>query len=215
MLRGRLITIVMIGNIFMNHNYNFWKKIWDSKGNSDSTDLLFLDGYEHLGLDFDSSEICSKILEELETKKGDSILEVGCGAGFLAREMQHLDYLGVDYSSPIIEKHKKLFPDHSVLTSESSNLPFEDGSFDYAFCFGLFQYLPGYEYAEKTIQEMTRVSRKAVLLGDLKDKTTRETHFVFPKDVLRDKKFTFTSCFYGSNDVYRYNAILRKKNDLE
>lgn len=195
----------------MSDNHQFWKEIWDSKGNSDSTDLLFLDGYEHLGLDFDSSEICLKILNELEAKKGDSILEVGCGAGFLAREMQHLDYLGVDYSSPIIEKHKKLFPGHSVLTSESSNLPFEDGSYDYVFCFGLFQYLPGYEYAEKTIQEMTRVSRKAVLLGDLKDKTTRETHYVFPKDVLRDKSFTFTSCFYGSNDVYRYNAILRKE----
>ena len=97
------------------------------------------------------------------------------------------------------------------LLSQPCLLLLQPCSFDYVFCFGLFQYLPGYEYAEKTIQEMTRVSRKAVLLGDLKDKTTRETHFVFPKAVLRDKEFTFTSCFYGSNDVYRYNAILRKE----
>lgn len=195
----------------MNSNYKFWKDIWDSKGESESTDLLFLDGYEHLDVEFSSLDISSKIVDNLSAMNGESILEVGCGAGFLAREMQNLEYTGVDYSMPIIGKHKEMFPKHNVEFAEAANLPFSDNSFDYVFCFGLFQYLPTLYYAEQAIKEMSRVSSKAVFLGDLKNETTRKTHFVYPKSELQNKGYEILPCFYGSNDVYRYNAILRKK----
>ena len=152
---------------------NFWREIWDSKGRSDSNDLLFLDGYEHLTQRFDSKEISDRILQELNASAGDTILEVGCGAGFLARELQNFKYIGVDYSGPIIEKHKELFPHHNVMVSEASSLPFADDAFDHVFCYGLFQYLPDRHYADKTIQEMERVCKGGIFLGDLKSEKTR------------------------------------------
>ena len=113
---------------------NFWKNIWDTKGNSDSTELLFLDGYEHLNIEFNSKELCDKIASLGVFQYGEKILEVGCGWGFLARELQvHYAYTGVDYSEPIINKHKELFPTHCITVADSNSLPFEDNSFDRVF----------------------------------------------------------------------------------
>ena len=195
----------------------FWKNIWDSKGSSTSEDLLYLDGYGHLNKDFSSEDISQKILRTFEIEKNNTLLEVGCGAGFLAREMQDYDYIGVDYSQPIINKHQKLFPNHHVLVADSSNLPFDDGQFDYVFCFGLFQYLVDRNHAEKTLSEMKRVSKSAVLLGDLKEQKTRPEHFVYPKADLVKQRFNITSCFYSASDTGRYNAFLNigEKNDME
>jgi len=191
----------------MSSNYKFWKRIWDLKGNSDSQDLLYLDGYDHLSHKFDSKLIADNIIGQLEAGEGSSILEVACGAGFLAREMQNLDYTGIDYSESLISKHRDMFPNHNVLVSESSALPFKDNQFDYVFCFGLFQYLPNKEYADKTIAEMNRVCRKKVFLGDLKNEKTRDTHFVYPLDTLVNMGYIVTRCLYDKEDQTRYNAL--------
>ena len=189
---------------------DFWKKIWDSKGRSDSSDLLFLDGYEHLTQSFDGKEISNRILQELNASPVDAILEVGCGAGFLARELQNFKYIGVDYSGPIIEKHKELFPHHNVMVSEASSLPFADDAFDHVFCYGLFQYLPDRHYADKTIQEMERVCKSGIFLGDLKSEKTRDTHFVYPKKDLIDMNYKITTCIYDELDLIRFNASKEK-----
>ena len=51
-----------------------------------------------------------------------SILDIGCSAGFLSRDFQKYNYTGVDYSEPLIEKHKTLFPDHNVKVAEANSL---------------------------------------------------------------------------------------------
>ena len=62
------------------------------------------------------------LLEMKIPSPGESILEVGCGAGFLARELNiKYEYVGVDYSHPLIEKDKSLFPEHKIQCSEAIN----------------------------------------------------------------------------------------------
>tara|TARA_A100001515_G_scaffold32182_1_gene25082 strand:+ start:393 stop:986 length:594 start_codon:yes stop_codon:yes gene_type:complete len=193
---------------------DFWKKIWDKKGLSESTDLLFLDGYEHLKIQFSSFEICKKIISLSDIKVGDSILEVGCGAGFLSREFQNdYNYVGVDYSSPIIDKHRQLFPKHEILVSNSNDLPFANEHFDFVFCFGLFQYLKDMDHAKQTISEMYRVSKNGIFLGDLKSEKTRKEHFVYPKKDLQKVGFQISECVYDSRDVDRFNAVLMKRGN--
>lgn len=193
----------------MSDSYEFWKNIWDSKGNSSSNDLLFLDGYEHLGIDFSSKKIVENIIETLQIQPGESILEVGCGCGFLARELvSEFKYTGVDYSSPIVEKHKELF-DHEVYVSEANNLDFKSDSFDYVFCYGVFQYLPNQAYAEQVIAEMTRVAKKGIYLGDLKADQTRPTHFVYPESALVEKNFDLIQKDSYNNDTKRFSAFRR------
>ena len=192
-------------------NYKFWKNIWDSKGNSDSEDLLFLDGYEHLDVEFNSKEITDHIIENLKIEDESSILEVGCGCGFLARELNdNYRFVGVDYSESIIQKHKQLF-DHEVYICESNNLIFEDKSFDYVFCYGLFQYLPDNDYARQTLKEMERVSRKGIFVGDLKNEKTRDTHFVFPREQFIDLGFSIIDAEDVKDGADRYSVVRRLK----
>ena len=198
---------------------NFWKELWDSKGMSEQNDLLFLDGYEHLKGKVDSKVICRGIASSLGMKRirinprawKDSVLEVGCGAGLLARELsKDYKYTGIDYSEPMIRKHLDLFPLHRVSVSEANHLPFADNSVDYAFCFGVYQYLPSEEYAMKMISEMKRVSRKGILMGDLKDLATREHHLPCPREKIKDLGFSILEPFYLAGDsTTRYNALLR------
>ena len=196
------------GRVTLESRKKFWKTIWDSKGKSQSKDLLFLDGYEHLDLDFSSKEISNTILQLTDAKPSDTILEVGCGAGFLAQEMQDYDYWGVDYSNSLIEKHLSLFPSHKVRPAEASKLPFKDNSFDIVFCYGVFQYLPSTKYADKAIEEMKRVAKKAIFLGDLKKKQTRKQHYVHPPESLRADGYEFSKCVYQPDNEDRYNAHL-------
>jgi ubiquinone/menaquinone biosynthesis C-methylase UbiE len=206
------------GQVSLGDKRKFWKTIWDSKGKSQSKDLLFLDGYEHLDIKFSSKKISDTILKLTGAKLNDTILEIGCGAGFLAQELQQYDYWGVDYSKWLIKKHVSLFPEHNVMMSEADDLPFEDNSFDIVFCYGVFQYLPSTEYAEKAIEEMKRVARKAIFLGDLKKKQTREEHYVYPSARLYDKGYEFSKCVYQPENKDRYNAhmlLLGGENDLE
>jgi len=185
----------------------FWKKIWDKKGNSDSTNLLYLDGYEHLDCDFSSQYITNRIIETIGIKTGDSILEVGCGCGFLSRELvSDFDYVGVDYSEPLINKHKKMFPRHKVVVSEAEKLPFDDNSFDYVFCYGVYQYLLDEDYAMRMIEEMKRVARRFIFLGDLKEKATRKEHLPCRKENMTSLGFSISKSFYNPEDCYRYNA---------
>jgi len=195
----------------------FWKQIWDSKGLGSSDDLLFLDGYDHLEVEFNSEDLVAKIVESLGISEGQSVLEVGCGAGFLAREMsENFSYQGVDYSEPIVNKHIKLFPEHKVRCAEADELPFENDSFEYAFCFGVYQYLPSQEYADEMIKEMKRVSKKGILLGDLKENATRQNHLPCPRERLAEKGFKIIEPFYDSEDCYRYNAWFDLENgDLD
>lgn len=198
---------------------DFWKTIWDSKGSSKSEDLLFLDGYEHLGIEFNSASLHDGIVNCLGCNSGDSILEVGCGAGFLSREFSsEYDYVGCDYSQSLVDKHRRMFPKHVIHCAEASKLPFSDNEFDYSFCFGVYQYLPSLEYADRMIGEMKRVSKKGILLGDLKEDATRDQHLPCPKQRMKELGFCFSEPFYeGANDCYRYNAylIMESDNDLE
>jgi ubiquinone/menaquinone biosynthesis C-methylase UbiE len=184
---------------------DFWKQIWDSKGCSDSMDLLFLCGWEHLNMNVDSKLIVNRIINELNIKPTDSVLEIGCGAGLLSREFQEYDYTGIDYSESLIEKHKIIFPEHNVLVADANLLPFEDNSFDCTFCSGVFQYLPDIEYALQVINEMTRVSKKSIMLVDLKSIATNDKHFIFPIDTFRNLGFDFSECMY-CDDKFRYNV---------
>jgi ubiquinone/menaquinone biosynthesis C-methylase UbiE len=195
----------------MKSNFSFWKDVWNSKGNSRSEDLLFLDGYEHLGVDFSSKKITDNIISTLEVPIGSSILEVGCGCGFLSRELSSdYDYVGIDYSDSIIKKHKSLF-NHKVHTCAANDLFFEDKSFDYVFCYGVFQYLPDLEYANRVVSEILRVARIGVFIGDLKNKKTRETHFVFPKENFKKLGFSIVESNSDIDESKRYNVYRRTK----
>ncbi len=77
-----------------------------------------------------------RIIEELELKKEDKILEVGCGNGYYLNLLNKLDFnltlIGIDMDELALIDAKKFIKDNKVklILSDASKLPFQNNSFD-------------------------------------------------------------------------------------
>lgn len=162
---------------------SYWKEVWERKGNGDTSSLEELDGYENTTANV--KEIARQIVEELDIKETDSVLEVACGAGGLAQYIKCGTYVGVDYSTSLVKKHIQIL-NNSVLHGEANDLIFKDKTFDKVICFGAFHYFPNNEYAKQAISELKRVAKKAIFIGDLPVTSHREEHLLYKKEDFKD-----------------------------
>lgn len=74
------------------------------------------------------------LIELLNPKQGENILDLGCGTGDLANDLHGLDVqvLGIDFSSNMIEQAKNKYPQVSFQVMDANALPFEN-EFDAVF----------------------------------------------------------------------------------
>ena len=118
---------------------------------------------------------CSKAVASLlasELCPGDSVLDVGCGAGHYLRSLrQRVDtsfsYTGVDLTSLFIDAAHRAWPNSSEVTfrvGDIFNLAFADRQFDVVMCNNVLYNLPS---IVKPLHELTRVARRVVLLRTL------------------------------------------------
>ena len=182
---------------------SYWKEVWERKGRGETNNLAELDGYRSTTADV--KEITQNIIKELDIKETDKVLEVACGAGGLAQYINCAQYVGVDYSSTLVKKHIELLK-NSVLYGEANDLIFKDNSFDKVFCFGAFHYFPNHEYAVQAINELKRVAKDAVFIGDLPVTSHRDTHLLYTKEFFKGWKI-----IDGYYNPCRFNALLKLK----
>ncbi|TSD02425.1 MAG: hypothetical protein Athens071424_71 [Parcubacteria group bacterium Athens0714_24] len=100
------------------------------------------------------------IKENINLKKEDTLLDVGCGNGFFTYHFAKLcDVTGLDFSKQMlkINVHDKL------IHGDAENLPFEDNSFNIVFCSNLLHHLKNPETA---IKEMKRVAKKYIIISE-------------------------------------------------
>ncbi|WP_252230048.1 class I SAM-dependent methyltransferase [Clostridium sp. ZBS15] len=180
---------------------SYWKEVWERKGRDTTRKLEVLDGYESTTANV--AKIAKNIIKELDIKETDTVLEVACGAGGLAQYINCKSYVGVDYSTSLVKKHIELL-NNSVLHGEASNLIFKNNTFDKVFCFGAFHYFPNQDYAQKAIDEMKRIAKKAIFIGDLPITSHREQHLLYKKDNFKDWKITD-----GYYNPCRFNVSLK------
>lgn len=177
-----------------------WLEVWERKGRTETDDLRTLDGFEHTTIDPEA--VARQIAAALGLGPGVSVLEVGCGAGMLARHIPG-EYTGVDYSPAMVRKFLELQPGRRALVSPANRLPFADRSFDRVFAFSVFQYFPDDAYVDAAIAEMRRVARGAVLLGDLPERSHSPDHRLYRRE--RFAGWQLTPGFYNPD---RFNAFL-------
>jgi len=186
-------------------NKNYWKKVWERKGKINTDNFIELDGFEATIIN--PKLVASKIIKLLDIKKTDKVLEVGCGAGMLARYLK-CNYIGVDYSNSLVKKHIKLLG-NSVLVGEANDLPFKDKLFDKVFAYSVFHYFPNKKYAKKALKEMRRISKGPIFIADLPETSHRKSHLLFKKDDFARtvNKASFSDGFYNKN---RFNVLIKK-----
>ena len=185
-----------------------WKEVWDRKGNSDTCNLRWLNGYE--ATQADGKSIVKAIVEALDISMHYRVLEIGCGAGYLAQFVAECcRYSGVDRSKPLVQKHRKILGT-DVCVAEANNIPFSDKSFDRVFCHGVFHYFPDYEYAQQVVLEMSRVSSGPIFISDLPLKSSRNSHLLFHPRMFAGHLISLSNGLYEPHVRSRFNVLIQR-----
>lgn len=103
-----------------------------------------------------------KIIDLLDIKDGDSILEVGCGSGIHAKALldsKKIKYSGIDISKGMIDETRERLRGHQDIflkVSDGEHLPYKDNTFDGVFFCSSLHHMP---QPDKVIREIKRVLR--------------------------------------------------------
>ena len=103
------------------------------------------------------------VLNMINLKPSDKVLDVGCGSGFFSSMAQEYeaDITGIDASEPLIERAIQRAPSVKFLNGEMESLPFDDHTFDYVCGFNSFQYAASVKNA---LTEANRVLKPGGIL---------------------------------------------------
>ncbi|MBT9315240.1 class I SAM-dependent methyltransferase [Leptothoe spongobia] len=93
---------------------------------------------------------------------GNTVLDVGCGGGayvnFLAE--QGLEVIGVDQYQDFLQVASEAQYQGSFVQADAAKLPFEENSFDSAYCFDVLEHVDD----RKVLKEISRVTSKRIIL---------------------------------------------------
>lgn len=99
------------------------------------------------------------LVEAAEVLPGNSVLDVACGTGVVARAAAELvgdggKVVGLDLNEAMLDVARRLRPDIEWRQGDAADLPFRDGSFDVALCQSALMFFPDVAQA---LREMARV----------------------------------------------------------
>lgn len=105
-----------------------------------------------------------KWVVSLDLAPGSRVLEVGCGAGYLATELAHrgFEVSAIDSSQAMVDRAQRnaagLVEDGRLRVSvgDAHELSFEDGAFDLVIAIGVIAWI---DSPERAVSEMSRVTR--------------------------------------------------------
>jgi protein-L-isoaspartate(D-aspartate) O-methyltransferase len=107
-------------------------------------------------------QVARAFIDHYRLEPGMSVLDIGCGKGFLlydlSQELPGLEITGLDISEYALENAKPEVKPHLQLGSATA-LPFAAGAFDFVFSLNTLHNLYNYEL-DAALREMQRVSRE-------------------------------------------------------
>ena len=103
------------------------------------------------------------VKENLEIKKTDKLLDVGCGTGISSNF--YCDVTGIDPSEKLLKIAEKKFPNIQFLQAEAEELPFEDNHFDVVISLTVIH---NFNDVDLGLKEIKRVGKDRFVLSVLK-----------------------------------------------
>lgn len=104
-----------------------------------------------------------RIVEELELKDGDQVLEVGCGNGYYLSLLNRLGFklilTGIDNDKAALIDAERFIASSKVklILGDAANLPFKNNSFEKVICSEVIEHV---QDEKKVLQEIHRVLKK-------------------------------------------------------
>ncbi|CAB4686840.1 unannotated protein [freshwater metagenome] len=116
-------------------------------------------------------EATARWVDELGLSEGDSVFEVGCGAGaFLYALREHgIRVSGIDRSSTLIGYARDVMPEATFAVADAADFDLGEQA-DIVVAFGVFMYFPELDYATGVLERMVAKARRAVAVIDVPDK---------------------------------------------
>ncbi len=144
-------------------------------------------------------------------KKGEDILDLGCGNGRFCEYLKQTNYTGVDFSENMIKEARKRYPKNNFLVGDALSLPFKDSSFDKVYSIAVIHQIPSKEYREKAVLEIKRVLRPGGMSFVTVWNFGKENKLFYLKNILLN---IFSKSSLGPRDFFlkrkRYYYIFRK-----
>lgn len=105
------------------------------------------------------------IKKQLNVKKGDKVLDAGCGTGYLLNFMtQKAQGFGIDISRHAIAQAKKSFPKFDFFVGSIEKLTFADNFFDKIYCFNVIEHLHDQEKAMRQLRRVLK-TKGTIIFG--------------------------------------------------
>jgi 2-polyprenyl-3-methyl-5-hydroxy-6-metoxy-1,4-benzoquinol methylase len=163
---------------------NNWQQIWNKKEmGTDKKSLLeklidvdgFSSPFGKLSNVKNWEQYIEMVVAKLNIKPGDSIFEVGCGAGaFLYPFYQKGHQVGgIDYAPNLVSIARVSMPDSQISTAEASRIPSND-SYDIVISNGVFLYFPNYDYATEVLRKMVSMAKRGIGIFDIPDLSRKD-----------------------------------------
>lgn len=104
------------------------------------------------------------LIQSMQPKPSESLLDVGCGTGFFSRQFRQygLRVTGLEPDSDMLQFARTSDQEINWLMGQVEKLPYTNNSFDYVTAITSLCFV---EEPQKALNEMWRVARKAVILG--------------------------------------------------
>lgn len=160
-----------------------WKQVWSSRSPTEVSGsvlggLLESDGYDSPRARMSEAAWRSHIAgwaDLLGLGPGNSVFEVGCGAGAALYVLAEIGVLvsGIDQAPSLVERAAKSIPAGDFVVGDALDFPTEPLA-DACVAVGVFFYFPSLEYAAKVVSRMATKASRAVAILDLPDQAKKD-----------------------------------------
>ncbi len=160
-----------------------WQKIWSRPKQLQADEDLLVGLLEADGIGSGIGAISPEawrafvaaVVTRLGMKPGQSVFEVGCGAGAFLLPLAEagLQISGLDYAAAQIELARQALPGGRFEVGEAAELS-SSAEVDFAVSMGVFMYFPSQDYAARVLAGMLRLAGRGAAILDVPDLATRD-----------------------------------------
>lgn len=159
--------------------YQDWIDYYRKKGLA-GKNLKEISGYDHPFAQLTErglQDLINKISNHLKLKPSDRLLDIGCGAGLITKELTSkiAVIVALDATREMILHTPEII--HRVV-GQAHKLPFQAQTFNKVLCHSVFQYFPNHQYAQTVVEDLLRIMAPngICLIQDLPDFAKKEIY---------------------------------------